>query len=116
MVFDNVFFDGSKFNIAGSIVEGGCRVMESVPWLMRCFIVPVVQKIVVEKGTADQRFFINPYVEESGNFKTEKGNVPAVGEHRSGTMLNEFLVFNNPGGKVQRCLNHYQLPEKCSIN
>ena len=64
MAPDHVGLDLADLEVATCVLQGSGRVMKTVPFV--AILVPVVQKVVMEQGAADQRTLIDPEMKLSG--------------------------------------------------
>lgn len=91
MAPDHVSLDLTDLEVAARVFQGSSRVMKTVPFV--AILVPVVQKVVMEQGAADQRTLIDPDVKLSGQADAHGCYVERMVVDALGSVLHEGAAF-----------------------
>ena len=91
MAPDHVSLDLTDLEVAASVFQGSGRVMKTVPFVS--ILVPVIQKVIMEQGAADQRTLIDPEMKLSGQADAHGCYVERMVVDTLGSVLHEGPAF-----------------------
>ena len=92
MLFDDLPLHRGQLPILACVVQGGAWVGKTVPVVAVGFIVPIIQKVIMQQCTADQRPLVYAQVQR---FRQDAGGIrhaDAVGIHA------DLAVLDAPPG------------------
>ena len=95
---NHIFFDGVEPEIAFGVFESPTGVAKTVQPMSLVAVVPIVQKVVVEERTADERTRIDAKAQFIRDFKAGHGDEKRVLEHADFAVLHKPLLELEPVG------------------
>ena len=97
MMQDHVLLAGRKCKILERFFESCLRVRKAVNTVVKTSVMPVIHKIIMKQGTADQFTFIDMNAQFKSNKVSSCCNADAVGLYGCMSVLYEFLAVPERG-------------------